>query len=444
MKIGVVKESFPGERRVALVPADVGSLAEGGLRDCDRGGCRVGGRDQPTRIIGRRSRDRRGPGSDFSGGRRVRRALGGGEPLVVCRTERLLRPDLLLIGTVDPLGGPAGDRGIRSDRRPVVWSRVDSPDHACSEHGRPLLDGHGGRISRRAAGRDGIAEDVSPDDDGGRLAFAGAGVSLLVPAWRGCRRSRPSRRLGAVVQAYDVRPAVREQCESLGAKFVELPLETESAEGQGGYARAMDEDFYRRQRELMARVVAESDVVITTAAIPGKPSPRLITAEAVAGMQPGSVIVDLAAERGGNCELTVADERVVQHGVTLLGPTNLPAEVPYHASQMFAKNVATFLAHLLKDGQHHTGCAGRNHAGDPADPTRSSGPSAVARTAGSGAAFVAGGGSPADRRRRNQASRQAGEVKSWSEFDSHVRNGMTFTAGRVARLGPRRGGSATC
>jgi NAD(P) transhydrogenase subunit alpha len=137
----------------------------------------------------------------------------------------------------------------------------------------------------------------------------------------------------------------------LGAKFVELDLETDAAEGKGGYARAMDESFYERQRELMARVVAESDVVVTTAAIPGKPSPRLITEQAVAGMQPGSVIVDLAAERGGNCALSVANQRVVQHGVTILGPTNLPAEVPYHASQMFAKNVVTFLATLVKDGE---------------------------------------------------------------------------------------------
>ena len=173
------------------------------------------------------------------------------------------------------------------------------------------------------------------------IGAGGAGLQAIATA----------RRLGAIVHAYDVRPAVREQCESLGAKFVELPLETTSAEGQGGYAKAMDEDFYRRQRELMAKVVSESDVVITTAAIPGKPSPRLVTADAVAGMQPGSVIIDLAAERGGNCELSCADQRVIQHGVTILGPTNLPAEVPYHASQMFAKNVATFLLHLIKKGQ---------------------------------------------------------------------------------------------
>ena len=146
-----------------------------------------------------------------------------------------------------------------------------------------------------------------------------------------------ARRLGGVVQAYDVRPAVKEQVESLGAKFVELPLETAGAEGQGGYAKAQDEAFYTRQRDLMAKVVADSDVVITTAAIPGKPSPVLVTADMVAGMRAGSVIVDLAAERGGNCELTKADETVTSHDVTILGPTNLPSTAPYHASQMYAQ-----------------------------------------------------------------------------------------------------------
>jgi NAD(P) transhydrogenase subunit alpha len=152
------------------------------------------------------------------------------------------------------------------------------------------------------------------------------------------------------VEAYDVRPAVREQVESLGARFVELALETTGAEDKGGYAVAQDESFYRRQRELMAKSVAASDVVVTTASIPGKKSPVLITAEAVAGMSPGSVIVDIAAERGGNCELTKADEVVHAHGVTILGPTNLPATVPYHASQLYAKNITTFLQHLVKDG----------------------------------------------------------------------------------------------
>src|SRR5262249_35787174 len=154
----------------------------------------------------------------------------------------------------------------------------------------------------------------------------------------------------AVVRAYDVRPACREQVESLGAKFVELVLDTKQAEGAGGYAQAQNEAFYERQRELLGDVVAESDVVITTAAIPGKPSPLLVTTEAVARMQPGSVIIDLAAERGGNCALTKADQRVDASGVTILGPTNLPSELATHASQMFSANVTAFLLNLTKKG----------------------------------------------------------------------------------------------
>ena len=139
--------------------------------------------------------------------------------------------------------------------------------------------------------------------------------------------------------------------ESLGAKFVELELDTQEAEGSGGYAQAMDEDFYRRQRELMTQVVAQSDVVITTALIPGAPAPMLITKEAVQGMNPGSVIIDLAAEGGGNCELTQAGETVQIHGVTLMGPVNLASSIPYHASQMYAKNLTAFLQNLIQEGE---------------------------------------------------------------------------------------------
>ena len=184
------------------------------------------------------------------------------------------------------------------------------------------------------------AGTISPS----RTFVIGAGVA-------GLQAIATARRLGSLVSAYDLRPAVKEQVLSLGAKFVEMALETGQAETKGGYAQQMDEEFYRKQRELMTRVVAEHDVVITTAAVPGKKAPVLITKEMVAGMAPGSVIVDLAAEYGGNCELTKPDETVVANGVTILGPTNAPSDVPYHASQMFSKNVCTFLLHLLKDGQ---------------------------------------------------------------------------------------------
>jgi NAD(P) transhydrogenase subunit alpha len=175
-----------------------------------------------------------------------------------------------------------------------------------------------------------------------RVFVVGAGVA-------GLQAIATAKRLGAVVRAYDVRPAVREQVESLGGKFVQLELATPAAEAAGGYARAMDEEFYRRQRELMGKVVAESDLVITTAAVPGKPAPVLVTTEMVRRMSPGSIVMDLAADRGGNCELTRPDETVVEHGVTIIGTTNLPSLIPFHASEMYSRNVAAFLKLLVKD-----------------------------------------------------------------------------------------------
>jgi NAD(P) transhydrogenase subunit alpha len=177
-----------------------------------------------------------------------------------------------------------------------------------------------------------------------KVLIIGAGVA-------GLQAISVARRLGASVEAYDIRPAVKEQILSLGAKFVELPLETGDAEDKGGYAKAQDETFYKKQRELLGKVIATSDVVISTAAVPGKKAPILITADMVAGMASGSVIVDLAAERGGNCELTKPGTTIVAHGVTIHGPENLSSTVPYHASQMYAKNVATFLLHLVKKGE---------------------------------------------------------------------------------------------
>ena len=160
-----------------------------------------------------------------------------------------------------------------------------------------------------------------------------------------------SKRLGAQVKAYDIRPVAKEQVESLGAKFVEMELDAGSSEDKGGYAKAMDEEFYRKQRELMTRVVADHDAVVTTAAVPGKKAPVLVTREMVQGMSVGSVIIDIAAERGGNCELTRPGEVVREHGVTIVGPLNLASEVPYHASQMYSKNITTLLLHMTQEGK---------------------------------------------------------------------------------------------
>jgi H+-translocating NAD(P) transhydrogenase subunit alpha len=171
----------------------------------------------------------------------------------------------------------------------------------------------------------------------------GAGVA-------GLQAIATAKRLGAIVQAYDVRAAVKEQVESLGAKFVELPLETKAAEGQGGYAKAMDDDFLNKQRELMAKAVSESDVVISTASVPGKKAPMLITKDMVSRMKWGSVIVDMAAAQGGNCELTQPDTVVKSGEVTILGPTNLASTIPYDASLMFARNVSNFVQYIVQDG----------------------------------------------------------------------------------------------
>jgi len=176
-----------------------------------------------------------------------------------------------------------------------------------------------------------------------RVFVMGAGVA-------GLQAIATAKRLGAVVHAYDVRPVVKEQVESVGGKFVELDLETEQAEGKGGYAKEMSEEFLLKQREAMKKVIAESDVVITTAAIPGRKAPILVTADMVTALKPGSVLIDLAAERGGNCELTKAGETVEINGVKIMGPVNLPALVPAHASEMYSKNVQTFLLHLQKTG----------------------------------------------------------------------------------------------
>ena len=177
-----------------------------------------------------------------------------------------------------------------------------------------------------------------------RVLVIGAGVA-------GLQAIATAHRLGAAVQAYDVRPAVKEQVESVGGKFLELPLDTQGAEAAGGYARAMGQEFYQRQQEMIRKAVAESDVVITTASVPGGQAPRLISAEMVRQMRHGSIIVDLAAETGGNCELTRSGETVEAYGVTIMAPLNLPSSIPYHASQMYARNMVSFLQNIIKEGE---------------------------------------------------------------------------------------------
>ena len=190
------------------------------------------------------------------------------------------------------------------------------------------------------------------------MAAVGELLCALQPTRRITTRARSTadanstaRRLGAVTSAYDMRPAAKEQVQSLGGRFVELPIEAANAQDARGYGVAQDESFYRRQRELLAKVVAESDIVITAAVVPGKKSPVLVTEDMVKSMAPGSVILDIASERGGNCELTEPGKTVVKHGVTIIGRINVASDIPYHASQMYARNLTSFLLLLTKDGK---------------------------------------------------------------------------------------------
>jgi NAD(P) transhydrogenase subunit alpha len=260
-----------------------------------------------------------------------------------------MRQGQVIVGMADPLGAPEAVRDIAS--RGVTAFALELIPRITRAQSMDVLSSMATIAGYKAVL---LAANTLPRMFPLLTTAAGtvtpAHVFIIGVGVAGLQAIATARKLGAVVEAYDVRPAVKEQVQSVGAKFVELPLETGGAEDKGGYARAQDEAFYQRQRDMMARVVAGNDVVITTAVVPGKKAPVLVTADMVRGMAPGSVIVDLAAERGGNCELTRADEVVVEEGVTILGPTNLPSTVPYHASQMYAKNVTTFLLHLAKDG----------------------------------------------------------------------------------------------
>ena len=260
-----------------------------------------------------------------------------------------MRQGQIVIAMADPLGSPEtvremASRGVTAFALELIprITRAQSMDVLSS---MATIAGYkavllaAGTLPRMFSLLTTAAGTITP----AHVFIVGVGVAGLQAIATARKLERSSRRTTYV-------PAVKEQVQSVGAKFVELPLETGQAEDKGGYAKAQDESFYQRQREMMGRVVASNDVVITTAVVPGKKAPVLVTAEMVRRMAPGSVVVDLAAERGGNCELTRADQVVVENGVTVLGPTNLPSTVPYHASQMYAKNITTFLTHLVKDG----------------------------------------------------------------------------------------------
>ncbi len=350
MIVAVPKESFPGENRVALIPASVPGLVKAGLevRIESAAGEAAGLLDQDYIDKGASvSPDRRGLfAADFV--LQVRAA--GANPHVGRADLEHFRKGQIVIAMADPLGTPQAAQEIAA--RGVTLFALEMLPRITRAQSMDVLSSMATVAGYRAVL---LAAEKLPKMFPMLMTAAGtllpAKVLIMGVGVAGLQAIATARRLGAVVSANDIRPAVKEQVESLGAKFVQLELDTAAAEGKGGYAKEMDEEFLQKQREMIARVVAESDVVITTAAIPGKKAPTLVTAEMVAAMAPGSVIVDLAAERGGNCALTIPGETVVSDGVSILGPSNLPSGVPLHASQMYAKNITTFLLHLLQDGQ---------------------------------------------------------------------------------------------
>jgi NAD(P) transhydrogenase subunit alpha len=347
--IGVPKEIYPGERRVALVPVVLPALIKAGFEIHIQSGAGIEAgypdshyADKGGKIVGDRA-------AVFAAADIVVQLLCYGSNDITGKQDvPLFRRDQILVGFLRPFGlkdvveeiAHAGvtafavelmPRSTRAQSMDALSSMATAAGYkavllAADNHPRvfPMLTTAAGTITPA------------------RVFIIGCGVA-------GLQAIATSRRLGAVTSAYDLRPAVKEQVQSLGGRFVELPIEAKDAQDARGYATAQGEDFYRRQRELLGQVVQESDVVITTAVIPGKKSPVLVTEEMVKGMALGSVIVDVAAERGGNCEITEPGKTVVKHGVTIIGAFNLANGVPYHASMMYARNVTSFLTHLIKD-----------------------------------------------------------------------------------------------
>ncbi|HEU5403968.1 MAG TPA: Re/Si-specific NAD(P)(+) transhydrogenase subunit alpha [Terriglobales bacterium] len=351
MIVGVPKEIYPGERRVALVPLVVPNLVKAGFEVVVEAGAGAAAGYPDSQYTEKGAKILPGRSAVFSTADIIVQLLAYGSNDVNGADDvPLYRRDQALIGFLRPFGAAEtvtqiAGKGITSFSVELMprTTRAQSMDAlssmaTVSGYKAVLMaaDSHPRLFPMMTT----AAGTITP----ARVLIIGCGVA-------GLQAIATARRLGAVVSAYDVRPAAKEQVHSLGGRFVELPIEAKDAQDARGYATAQGEDFYRRQRELLGKVVGESDVVITAAVIPGKKSPVLVTEDMVKGMAPGSVLVDLASERGGNCEITEMGKIVVKHGVTLIGAINVAAGVPYHASQMYAKNLTNFLVHLVKDGK---------------------------------------------------------------------------------------------
>jgi H+-translocating NAD(P) transhydrogenase subunit alpha len=351
MIVGVPGETFPGERRVALVPSVIPDLAKVGVEVLMETGAGDAAAYPDSAYLAKGGKIEPNRSEVFSAADIIVQVLCYGSNDQTGKADvPLLRRGQTLIGFLRPFGtletiqdiAAAGVTSFSIELLPRT-TRAQSMD-ALSSMGTicgykaVLLAAN--TLPRIFPMLTTAAGTITP----GRVLIIGAGVA-------GLQAIATARRLGAVVSAYDLRPAVKEHVESLGGRFVELPIEAKDAQDAGGYAKAQSEEFYRRQRELLGQVIAQNDVVITAAAVPGKKSPVLVTAEMVAGMAKGSVIVDLAAERGGNCELTQPEQIVTEYGVTIIGVINLASTVPYHASQMYARNVTNFIRNMIKDGK---------------------------------------------------------------------------------------------
>ena len=351
MKIGVPREIFPGERRVAMVPAVVPILTKAGLEVVVEANAGASAGFPDAEYIVRGAKILATRQEVFGTAEIILQVLCHGSNDATGKEDLpLMRPDQVLVGFLRPLGSietirEIAERGVTSFSVELMprTTRAQSMDALSSMAticGYKAVVLAADTLPRMFPMLTTAAGTIAP----AKVFIIGAGVA-------GLQAIATSRRLGAVASAYDMRAASKEQVMSLGGRFVELPIEAKDAQDAGGYAKAQDESFYQKQRELLAKTVAESDVVITAAVIPGKRSPILVTKDMVARMAPGSVIVDLAAERGGNCELTKPDETIVIHSVTIIGMFNLAETVPYHASQMYARNISAFLQNLTKDGK---------------------------------------------------------------------------------------------
>ena len=350
MKVGIPKESFPGERRVAISPASLPALAKSGIEVLLETGAGEQAGYPDSAYVSKGATIASSRAAVFAADA-IAQVRAAGENLANGADDlQWMRPGQWIIAGCDALSNRDASEAIAKTGASLFAlelipriTRAQSMDILSSQ---ATIAGY--RAVLTAAME---LHKMFPMMMTAAGTLTAAKIFVLGAGVAGLQAIATSKRMGGIVYGYDLRTACREQVESLGGKFVELQIANSNSEDEGGYAKAMNEDFYRQQREQLAKTVAQCDVVITTAAIPGRKSPLLVTADAVRSMQPGSVVIDLAAQRGGNCELTQADQRIIDSGVTILGPTNIASDAAYHASLMFGNNVTKFLQNMVRAGQ---------------------------------------------------------------------------------------------